>query len=70
MITLRVFLKSGQSFDIHTESGVCKYNSITGELSSLACEGTVAGIPIYLDLEQVEAIVQLHKDDSEEGLLK
>ena len=70
MITLRVFLKSGQNFDIRAEKGVCKYNTITGELSSFRCEGAVFGIPIYLDLEQVEAVVQLHKNDSEEGLLK
>ena len=70
MITLRVFLKSGQSFDVRAEKGVCKYNSITGELNSFKYEGAVAGIPIYLDIGQVEAIVQVHKDDSEEGLLK
>lgn len=70
MITLRVFLKSGQSFDIRAEKGACKYNSITGELSSFKYEGAVAGIPIYLDIGQVEAIVQVHKGDSEEGLLK
>lgn len=70
MITLRVFLKSGQSFDIRVEKGVCKYNRITGELSSFEYENAVAGIPIYLDIGQVEAIVQVHKDDSEEGLLK
>ena len=70
MITLRVFLKSGQSFDIRAEKGVCKYNSITGELSSFKYEGAVAGIPIYLDIGQGEAIVQVHRDDSEEGLLK
>lgn len=70
MITLRVFLKSGQSFDIRAESGVCRYSNITGELSSLAYEGAVAGIPIYLNPGQVEAIVQVHKDDSDEGLLK
>ena len=66
MITLRVFLKSGQSFDVRAEKGVCKYNSVTGELSSFKYEGAVAGIPIYLDIGQVEAIVQVH----EEGLLE
>lgn len=66
LITLRVFLKSGQSFDVRAEKGVCKYNSVTGELSSFKYEGAVAGIPIYLNIGQVEAIVQVH----EEGLLK
>lgn len=66
LITLRVFLKSGQSFDVRAEKGVCKYNSVTGELTSFKYENAVAGIPIYLDIGQVEAIVQVH----EEGLLK
>lgn len=70
MITLRVFLKSGQSFDIRAESGVCGYNNITGDLVSFEYKDAVAGIPIYLDPERVEAIVQMHKSDSEEGLLK
>lgn len=67
MITLRVFLKSGQSFDLRAESGSCRYNNITGDLVSFEYKGAVAGIPIYLNPGQVEAIVQVHKDDSEEG---
>ena len=70
MITLRVFLKSGQSFDLRAESGSCSYNNITGELVSFAYNDAVAGIPIYLNPTQVEAIVQMHKSDSEEGLMK
>ncbi len=70
MVTLRVFLKSGQSFDIRAEGGSCGYNTLTGELKSFKYEGAVADIPIYLNPTQVEAIVQVHKDDEEEGLLK
>lgn len=70
MITLRVFLKSGQNFDIRAESGSCSYNTITGELMLFKYEGAVAGIPTYLNPTQVEAIVQVYKDDEEEGLMK
>lgn len=70
MITLRVFLKSGQSFDLRAESGNCSYNTITGELMSFKYDNAVAGIPIYLNPTQVEAIVQVYNGDEEEELLK
>lgn len=58
MHTVRVYLKSGRSFDIKADIVSCKRNTITGELVSLSCERTAAGLPLYLDLDQVAAVVQ------------
>lgn len=64
MKTVRVYLKSGRSFDIQAEVVKCKHNTITGELVSLSYEGATDGIPLYLDVTQVEAVLQIAgKDD-------
>ena len=59
MIVVRVYLKSGQHFDVCAEDVKCKYNGLTGELTSFNYTGAVSGIPIYLDIGAVEAVVQL-----------
>ncbi len=63
MHTVRVYLKSGRYFDIKTDTVRCtvrcKHNTITGELVSLSYEGATTGIPLYLDVNQVEAVVQI-----------
>lgn len=59
MHTVRVYLKSGRCFDIEANTVRCKHNTITGELVSLSYEGATAGIPLYLDVNQVEAVVQI-----------
>lgn len=59
MIVVRVYLKSGQHFDVCAENVKCKYNGLTGELTSFNYTGAVSGIPIYLDIGEVEAVVQL-----------
>ena len=59
LFTVRVYLKSGRSFDMQAEVVKCKHNSITGELVSLSYEGATTGIPLYLDVNQVEAVVQV-----------
>ena len=71
MIVVRVYLKSGQHFDVCAENFKCKYNGLTGELTSFSYTGAVSGIPIYLNIEEVEAVVQLKAcgggdDESEE----
>lgn len=58
MHTVRVYLKSGRYFDIEADIVSCKHNTITGELVSLSYKGATAGIPLYLDVNQVEAVVQ------------
>lgn len=59
MIVVRVYLKSGQHFDICAEGVECKYSGLTGQLASLSYAGAVSGIPVYLDVGEVEAVVRL-----------
>lgn len=59
MIVVRVYLKSGQHFDVCAEGVKCKYSGSTGELTSFNYTGAVSGIPIYLNIGEVEAVVQL-----------
>ena len=59
MIVVRVYLKSGQHFDVCAENVECGYNRLTGELTSFNYTGAVSGIPVYLDTGEVEAVVQL-----------
>lgn len=47
MIVVRVYLKSGQRFDVCAEGVGCKYNGLTGELTSFNYTGAVSGIPLY-----------------------
>ena len=60
MTAVRVYLTSGQHFDICAENVKCGYNGLTGELTSLKYTDAVRGAPIYLDITKVEAVVQLH----------
>lgn len=59
MTVVRVYLTSGQHFDICAENVKCGYNCLTGELTSLKYTAAVRGAPIYLDVTKVEAVVQL-----------
>lgn len=59
MIVVRVYLKSGQHFDVCAENVECKYNRLTGEFTSFGYTGAVSGIPVYLNIGEVEAVVQL-----------
>ena len=60
MVVVRVYLKSGQHFDVRAENVKCKYSGLAGELTSFSYTGAVSGIPIYLDVGAVEAVVQLN----------
>lgn len=63
MVKVKVYLKSGQCFDVAAENIVCKYDTITGGLISFKCKGAVE-FPIYLDVDQVAAVVQLLDNES------
>lgn len=60
MTVVRVYLASGQHFDTCAENVKCKYNGLTGELTSFNYADAVRGIPIYLNINKVEAVVQLN----------
>lgn len=57
MATVRVYLKTGGYFDVEADIVRCKRNN-AGELVHFSCEGTSTGLPLYLDLNQVAAVVQ------------
>lgn len=62
MTVVRVYLASGQHFDTCAENIKCKYSGLTGELTSFNYTDAVRGIPIYLNINKVEAVVQLNAD--------
>ncbi len=64
MVKAKVYLKTGQSFDVVAKKIWCKYNTITGELTSFKYEDGLE-VPIYLDVTQVVAVVQLQDVESE-----
>lgn len=64
MTKVKVYLKTGQSFDVVAKKIWCKYNTITGELTSFKYEGGLE-VPIYLDVTQVVAVVQFQDDGDE-----
>lgn len=63
MVKAKVYLKTGQCFDVVAKKIWCKYNTITGELTSFKYEDGLE-VPIYLDVTQVVAVVQLQDDES------
>lgn len=64
MIKAKVYLKTGQSFDVVAKKIWCEYSSLTGELTSFKYEEGLE-VPIYLDITQVVAVVQLQDVESE-----
>lgn len=67
MYTFRIFLKSGQYFDVIADKISCIRNKVTGEFLGLSYTGCIAGIPLYLDCTSIEAVVQLNLADIEEN---
>ena len=64
MINAKVYLKTGQSFDVVAKKIWCNYSTFTGELTSFKYEEGLE-VPIYLDVTQVVAVVQLQDVESE-----
>ena len=64
MVNAKVYLKTGQSFDVVAKKIWCKYSTITGELTSFKYEDGLE-VPIYLDVTQVVAVVQFQDDEGE-----
>ena len=64
MVKAKVYLKTGQSFDVVAKKIWCKYSTLTGELTSFKYEDGLE-VPIYLDVTQVVAVVQFQDDESE-----
>lgn len=67
MTVVRVYLKSGQHFDVCAEGVKGERSGLTGELTSFNCTGAVSGVPVYLNVGRVEAVVQLKAREDDGG---
>lgn len=67
MTKMKVYLKSGQCFNVIAKRFSYKYDSLTGKLASFKYEDAVEA-PIYLDITQVVAIVQCQGDKGGNGV--
>ena len=63
---IRIILKSGKEFVVVCDEFTCKYSGVTGALTSCKYEGATQNIPLYLDMNQIAAILQ-EKIEAEEG---
>ena len=63
---IRIILKSGMEFVVVCDKFTCKYSGVTGGLTSCKHEGATQNIPLYLDMNQIAAILQ-EKIEAEEG---
>lgn len=62
MVTVRVYLKAGQYFDLTAESVSCRHNNLTGDLIGFSYTCAMTGIPLYLSMSEVAAVVQLGEE--------
>lgn len=65
-MTIRVILKSGSEFAIKCDKFTIKQNGF-GQATGYNIEGITENKPVYLDFEQVAAIVRLYSDEKEAG---
>lgn len=54
-----IYLKSGQCFDVVADNISCKCSQISGELLSIKWSGVTQNAPLFIDVAQVAAVVQL-----------
>lgn len=63
-MTIRVILKSGAEFVIKCEKFTITKNGL-GEVTGYDIKGITEGKPVYLDFEEVAAIVRVLSDEKE-----
>lgn len=64
--TIRIILKSGNEFVMVCDELVCVHNKLDGTLTSIKYEGATSNIPLYIDMEQVAAVLQKKIEVEEE----
>ena len=64
-MTIRVILKSGSEFAIKCDKFTIKQNGF-GQATGYNIEGITENKPVYLDFEQVAAVVRLYSDEHTE----
>lgn len=65
-MTIRVILKSGVEFAIKCDKFTISHNGF-GEATGYNIEGITENKPVYLDFEQVAAVVRVYSDEKEAG---
>lgn len=68
-MTIRVILKSGSEFAIKCDKFTIKQNGF-GQATGYNIEGITENKPVYLDFEQVAAVVRLFSDEHTEDTPK
>lgn len=58
MTTVEIILKNGKEFSIECENFTVEINKFTGHLQSYKATGIKNNLPLYLDIEEVVAIIQ------------
>ena len=65
-MTMRVILKSGSEFAINFDKFTITKNGF-GQATGYNIEGITENKPVYLDFEQVAAVVRVYSDEKEGG---
>ena len=65
-MTMRVILKSGSEFAINCYKFTITRNGF-GQATGYNIEGITENKPVYLDFEQVAAVVRVYSDEKEGG---
>lgn len=68
-MTIRVILKSGSEFAIKCDKFTIQQNGF-GQATGYNIEGITENKPVYLDFEQVAAVVRVYSDEKECPLLE
>lgn len=66
-MTIRVILKSGSEFAIKCDKFTIQQNGF-GQATGYNIEGITENKPVYLDFEQVAAVVRLYSDEHTEDM--
>ena len=64
-ISIRIILKSGAEFTVKCDKFTLKKNGL-GEATGYEIAGITENKPVYLDFDEVAAIVRLYSDENTE----
>ena len=64
-MSIRIILKSGVEFTVKCETFTLKQN-VFGHTTGYDIEGITENKPVYLDFDEVAAIVRLYSDENTE----
>lgn len=54
----KIVLRNGYSFDMECEHIKVSYSTLTGGASKMEYEGCIHGMPVYLDVSELAAVIQ------------